>query len=185
MDILHKGPVNVDLLKHTILNENEELWDHFVTEGVHSDGKRIPILWSENHKLIRNPIEITIYKNFDKYYKLVNNIIRHLKSIYVDCVPIKIILIKLKPSGMVLPHVDRHEVLTIPHRIHIPIYTNDNVLFSVGSTCINMKEGYIYEINNILPHSVVNNGDTDRIHLLVDMISSKDYDFRYQDAYKN
>lgn len=55
------------------------------------------------------------------------------------------------------------------HRVHIPILTNDDVLFRVGEEEKNMKVGEMWEINNShLPHGVFNYGKTDRIHLMID-----------------
>jgi aspartyl/asparaginyl beta-hydroxylase (cupin superfamily) len=54
------------------------------------------------------------------------------------------------------------------NRTHIPIKTNDNVLFTVAGETINMKEGEIWEFNNQKYHSVHNNGDEDRWHLIID-----------------
>jgi hypothetical protein len=47
--------------------------------------------------------------------------------------------------------------------------TNEKCIFEVDNEEINMKMGEIWEIDNFnKEHSVVNNGDMDRIHLIVD-----------------
>lgn len=53
-------------------------------------------------------------------------------------------------------------------RIHIPIATNDDVQFILDSERIEMKEGECWYTNVNFPHSVANNGTTDRIHLVID-----------------
>jgi len=40
----------------------------------------------------------------------------------------------------------------------------------LGSTDFHMEEGYLYEINNQLSHSVENHSSQDRIHLIIDII---------------
>jgi hypothetical protein len=35
---------------------------------------------------------------------------------------------------------------------------------------IHMKEGIWYEINNQLPHSVLNGSNVDRVHMIVDIL---------------
>ena len=52
--------------------------------------------------------------------------------------------------------------------IHVPLVTNPKVQFMVGSERIATQPGQAFELNNKLPHSVENHGDTARIHLIVD-----------------
>jgi tetratricopeptide (TPR) repeat protein len=54
------------------------------------------------------------------------------------------------------------------HRIHLPIVTNEDVVFHVGGEEINMHAGELWEINNGTVHGVENRGTEDRIHLIVD-----------------
>ena len=79
-------------------------------------------------------------------------------------------LIRLPAGEKILPHPDSGHYLMSVHRCHIPVQTNPDVLFTVGSTTINMKVGQGYEINNSKWHRVENNGTTDRMHLLVDLM---------------
>ena len=41
--------------------------------------------------------------------------------------------------------------------------------YTVNGETVNMKEGECWEINNQRPHSVLNDSDIDRVHLLVDI----------------
>ena len=80
----------------------------------------------------------------------------------------RVMLVKLKPGGKITPHPDEGAYCAYYNRYHIPIVTNDDVLFTVGEKTVNMGAGELWEINNKKVHSVVNNGDTDRIHLIFD-----------------
>jgi aspartyl/asparaginyl beta-hydroxylase (cupin superfamily) len=53
-------------------------------------------------------------------------------------------------------------------RTHIPIITNSEVTFIVGGETKYLKEGEIWEIDNSKEHSVNNNSNVDRIHLIMD-----------------
>ncbi len=53
-------------------------------------------------------------------------------------------------------------------RLHIPITTNDNVTFILNGEPHTMKAGCCYYIDAHNPHSVVNEGTCDRVHLLID-----------------
>ena len=80
----------------------------------------------------------------------------------------------------------------IIRRIHVPIQTNDKTFFRVGgevsdlkeidgkATWIqiggevkNMKVGECWEFNNNLQHEVWNDGNTDRLHLIIDLLPYK------------
>jgi aspartyl/asparaginyl beta-hydroxylase (cupin superfamily) len=58
-------------------------------------------------------------------------------------------------------------------RFHVPIRTNDKVKFFLweGKKQLEnyMETGHYYYIDARAPHSVVNNSDVDRIHLVIDV----------------
>ncbi len=83
---------------------------------------------------------------------------------------IRATLVKLRAGAGIAAHRDMNFSLTHSHRVHIPLITNDRVLFTVGNETINMREGTIYEINNRRVHSVENKGDEDRVHLILDFV---------------
>ena len=55
-------------------------------------------------------------------------------------------------------------------RLHIPIKTSAEVLFSVGGNYIPMTAGECWYANFHLPHSVVNQSNFERIHLVIDCL---------------
>jgi len=77
-----------------------------------------------------------------------------------------VMLAKLKAGYGIDAHRDGSPSYYFLHKIHIPIDTNDNVDFFIDPNHYNLKEGMAYEVNNIVSHSVMNNGSTDRIHLI-------------------
>lgn len=54
-------------------------------------------------------------------------------------------------------------------RLHIPIVTNPNVTFFVGTERIQMAPGRLYYVNFTKTHWVRNDGDQPRIHLVMDL----------------
>lgn len=54
-------------------------------------------------------------------------------------------------------------------RLHIPIHTNPQLEFFVNQERIIMNEGTCWYINANNPHAVANRGQTDRIHLVIDI----------------
>lgn len=53
-------------------------------------------------------------------------------------------------------------------RLHVPIITNDRVVFYIHNHKLHMNAGDCWYANFSLPHRVVNNGSCDRIHLVID-----------------
>jgi Aspartyl/Asparaginyl beta-hydroxylase len=97
----------------------------------------------------------------------------------------RIRLMKLTPGG---GELERHTDL-VDHdsgirdgsvaRFHFPLITNDQVIFnswSMDGLCreVNMKAGEAWYLDTRKPHRAVNNGTTERTHLVVDVVSNSD-----------
>jgi len=91
-----------------------------------------------------------------------------LEEIYESRV-VRVELIKMNANSRIAKHTDASSMLYIARRIHIPIITNQHVYFTVHDNTINMQEGIAYEINNYLAHEVINDGEQDRVHLIIDL----------------
>lgn len=83
----------------------------------------------------------------------------------------------IKPGEVVQTHVDANAKYVL--RAHLPISTN-NESFSYyydqsgNKTTINMKPGNIYVLNPGVSHGAYNNGETDRIHLVIGLDGQED-----------
>ncbi|MBA3667173.1 MAG: aspartyl/asparaginyl beta-hydroxylase domain-containing protein [Sphingomonas sp.] len=78
----------------------------------------------------------------------------------------RIMLAKMRPGGVIHPHRDANPAAKWPHKIHVPIQTNDDVTFFVDGTGYKFAVGEAIEVNNMGVHAVQNLGSTDRIHLI-------------------
>jgi len=78
----------------------------------------------------------------------------------------RIMLAKLPPNSEVKKHIDKSPSAQFPHKIHVPLKTNKDAFFYVNGKTLNMKAGNVYEVNNNELHWAVNNGNTDRVHLI-------------------
>lgn len=82
-------------------------------------------------------------------------------------------ILKLLPGAEIGEHRDiNEEVASFAHgqvRLHIPIATNPEVSFYVGGARYHMREGHLYYVDFTERHSVRNGGDTERIHLVLDL----------------
>lgn len=82
----------------------------------------------------------------------------------------RVMLAKLSPKKFIGTHTDGDDSGSIPHKVHIPLETNKNSYFFIEEQRFNLLEGFAYEVNNRLKHSVANNGTTDRIHLIFEYL---------------
>lgn len=78
----------------------------------------------------------------------------------------RVMFARMAPGGEIKPHRDANAAAKWPHKIHVPLLTNDKVTFYVEGTGYHMPEGEAAEVNNMGVHAVKNDGDTDRIHLI-------------------
>lgn len=98
----------------------------------------------------------------------------------IECPPLpeRVLLAKLPPGGAIEPHIDEGEFFNHTQRYHIPLKTNPRALLFVDDVDYQLQEGRVYLIRNDLMHYAVNEGDTDRIHLIFDMMRG---DHLYED----
>ncbi|PZX51094.1 aspartyl/asparaginyl beta-hydroxylase [Algoriphagus ratkowskyi] len=75
---------------------------------------------------------------------------------------------KLTAGSKIKEHQD-YDLDEVEVRIHLPIFTNEKVSFFVNNLKMEMKEGECYYLRPSDPHRVINEGETDRIHLVMDL----------------
>jgi hypothetical protein len=78
----------------------------------------------------------------------------------------RVMLARMAPGGVIHPHRDQNPAAKWPHKIHVPLITNEGVTFSVDGNGYHFAEGEAVEVNNMGLHAVENRGATDRIHLI-------------------
>jgi len=82
-------------------------------------------------------------------------------------------LMRLTPGSVIKEHYD-HELGMEDGfaRIHVPVATNPQVDFRLNGVRVDMVEGSAWYMRLRDPHSVVNGGTTDRIHLVIDVVAN-------------
>ncbi len=78
----------------------------------------------------------------------------------------RVMLARMAPGGVIRPHRDANPAAKWPHKIHVPLLTNDRVTFFIDGVGHHLAEGEAVEVSNMAVHAVRNDGDTDRIHLI-------------------
>lgn len=153
-------------------------WSALSLRGYSSDPSFItkPIemsdAWKEEHKNEDFYMQDTaLFKQFEEVKELLKNYGQKIHRVR---------FMRLKPGG---GELERHTDQVDPDsggskgklaRIHFPIKTNDNVVFTVWDTKgnpqkIHMKKGECWFLDTRKPHMAVNGGDEERIHLVVDI----------------
>lgn len=172
--ILH-GTYDISTLTN-ILNSGKVDWDTYTDrqdrfKAAHGHTKTIPIIFDKSfnydHLRIVPTEHYPLFKEeLSKIEHLINSSTNQNGKI------MRALLVKLNVGGSIPPHVDTVGFsLVVCRRIHIPLQTNNECYFTVGTDKRNLKLGEVWEINNDKQmHSVVNFGTTDRIHLIVDWV---------------
>lgn len=84
----------------------------------------------------------------------------------------RVMLARMAAGGVIHPHIDANPAAKWPHKVHVPLVTNIGAISFFGGEEHHFPTGEAVEVNNLGPHWVRNNGNTDRIHLI----------FEYYDA---
>jgi hypothetical protein len=146
---------------------------------VHKDTQFIGLVYDEDFRHMNatqrpameifNPVLHPVFAKIAQFYESAPDILVKLGR-PVQGYFVRVSLVNLLPNGEISEHRDKCFSLAHSHRLHIPIRTNENVLFNVNGETIHMKAGEIYEINNRRNHSVVNKGSQGRVHLILDWV---------------
>lgn len=85
-------------------------------------------------------------------------------------------LISLAPGAKLVPHKDNFRNLRAGVlRLHIPIVTNKKAFMVFSEKKYHWKEGELWLGDFAQKHSVLNNGDTTRTHLLMDFVPKRSF----------
>lgn len=95
--------------------------------------------------------------------------LRHAIALF-DCPVTVARLMRLAPGSCIHEHSD-HDLMaeTGVARVHVPITTNPGVTFVLNGTPVAMRPGEAWYLRLADPHSVRNEGSSDRVHLVLDL----------------
>jgi len=165
------GEFNSNKILKKVLNFTNEDWNEYtfrqnLFNEFHGQTLTIPILYDEEY-------ESNMGKK-SKFYDIFVEDGIELNACYQRIMHkkgniIRIEIVKMPPHTEIVLHKDLTQSFKFDNRTHLPIQTNEKVIFSVGGEEKNMKLNEIWEINNGYKlHGVKNNSDFDRIHMIID-----------------
>ena len=182
-NFFHIGDIDTTDIKNLVLGLTEEQWDSFGFRQkryeVHQHTQTIGLVYDPDFRHT-HPTKLPTLDMFEAelrpvlwmvadHFEETQSAKKLIKENGIGYF-IRASLVRLKAGCSIAEHRDMNFSLTHSHRVHLPIVTNDETWFSVGSESINMREGQVYEINNRRLHSVANNGTEDRVHLILDYV---------------
>lgn len=160
---------NFNELKNCILSLSEDDWNSFTYRQNnivgHKNTLTIPLLF--DYKTFNKEVKHKHYEKFEQYLEQISNYLASLGELS-KIQRANVVLLKAK--SLISSHIDKGEFLQSTRRIHIPITTNEDCYFVIDEKQQHLKESELWEINNTgRYHSFHNEGQTDRIHLIIDI----------------
>ena len=127
----------------------------------------IPLMYDLKHRLNSG----ILHENYERFSTYIDEVVfftrQHIGEVKVQ----QAMLTRLKADTVIPRHRDRGPLTAKTHRIHVPVITNTECIFSVGDESKNLPAGQIWVIDNVNRyHSVENRGKNDRVHLIIDAI---------------
>jgi hypothetical protein len=170
------GKVNIDNLLPVIESLSQEVWDI----DNNTKPNKFAVLNKTEHIVMKFVKELQDWTT--SYNRPMWQILKkHIEPVLLEAVKpyeyekgkfSRVMLAKLPAKQRIKIHADGSEKATFPHKIHVPLVTNKNTFFYVGKVKRHFKKGYAYEVNNKSKHYAINNGDSDRIHLIFEYYNS-------------
>jgi hypothetical protein len=171
------GPVVIDGIKKEVTEYVSE-WlidtSRQETYQTHEDTFMYQLKELDYEWNLKNKIESTSPNNFKT--KEAND---EVKKIYhklerlVDGKVIRSEVINMSANSRIRTHKDRTDLLYVSRRFHIPIITNKKCTFTVERETFYLEEANLYELNNRKYHSVENDSNQNRVHLIVDVLPNE------------
>ena len=123
-------------------------------------------LWENNVQVIQQSEYDSFIDALDDTYLLevCSDVIKYIQSSYSLAVG-RVRIITLRPKVCLTYHTDPES----SYRFHIPVVTNENVLFVVDDHVQRMPQcGQMYQLDVQKKHTVLNASREERIHLVFD-----------------
>ena len=96
--------------------------------------------------------------------------IRALIHELIPAPPMRCLLARLAPGATIAPHIDRADYFSHTVRIHVPVFTDPDVLMVCRGRAFHMREGEVWALNNSNLHAVLHDGTQARTHLICDFL---------------
>lgn len=152
-------------------NALSEAWRaHYNTNDYTGDWKAIPLrsINGDTSNAYAVQSDNAVFKNTELLQQ--SPVIKSVVDSF-NCEKTSVRLLNLTPGAVVKEHKDPGLCFEEGEiRLHIPISTNNKVEFYIEDEAIFPQQGECWYMNFNLKHRLANNGNTERIHLIIDCI---------------
>ena len=163
------------------LEANHECWDmdsgRSETKPAQRETKAIPIRCSEKTSVLDSmalqskPIAYRglptpMSERFPVADEFIEQLVKRMKGSFGRSV-----ITQLRPGGTIHPHIDDRLYWLIRDRYHLVIKSKTGSHFRAGDEEVRMKEGELWWFDPTVTHSVHNDSDEWRIHIVADILS--------------
>lgn len=174
------GAIDVIPLQRAVAALGEDAWNEAAarqrTFAVHAQTRSIPLIYDDDlrhtgptRRGMMDRLESDLAPAMDCIRAYFAPVRTALGKPADDGYFVRVILARLAAGGEITSHVDGMPSLMRCHRVHLPIVTNDRVLFAIRGDIRHLPAGELWEINNRRSHAVRNLG-ADRIHAILDYV---------------
>lgn len=158
-----------DELCAAVLSFSEQDWVEYINRksGIAAENSQtIPLLYDPRQSAV---IEHARYQQFKHHIERVYEITaQHLRCSAIR----QAMFARMMPHTNIPKHRDKGPMTAKCHRVHVPVLTNSQCIFSVDTETRHLPKGTIWVIDNVGKyHSVSNEGDVARIHLIIDILA--------------
>jgi hypothetical protein len=156
----------------TLLKLEPELWTRYYFRRSLSNQyvNTIPIYWQTCDWKKDEPFIIYRFLDFCLFFPLLDKLHKIVMDNGIDGVIVRAMFTSLQPQKSIPEHIDGTDSLELTHRCHWVIQSDLSVIFTVNDVSIHLPNRQIYEVNNLLKHSVDNPSESNRIHFIFDII---------------
>jgi aspartyl/asparaginyl beta-hydroxylase (cupin superfamily) len=175
--INHIGPALIDNIKKEVTKYvNEWLIDtsRQETYQTHEDTFMYQLKELDYEWNLKDYVESTSPNNFktkeanDEVEEIYKNL-----ELLINGKVIRSEVINMSPNSRIRTHKDRTDLLYVARRFHIPIITNKKCTFTVEREQFYLEVANLYELNNRKYHSVENDSNENRVHLIIDVLPNQ------------
>jgi hypothetical protein len=85
----------------------------------------------------------------------------------------RVMINKIAPGGVIFPHTDTKDHTDYYTRFHVVLQSQPGVVFRAGEEKVYMGTGEVWWFDNSKEHEVINNSADDRIHMIIDVRTSR------------
>jgi hypothetical protein len=114
-------------------------------------------------------VDYPAYKQLPEARPLVMNLMAYVGGERLG----RVMINKIAPGGVIYPHADTLAHAEYYSRFHIVLQSQPGVAFRAGEEQVYMGTGEVWWFDNKQEHEVINNSSDDRIHMIVDIRTSR------------